>query len=227
MPQAASGTFARRVSPGDLDTIDTPLYPFRHPNGVEWTSRDVSDAQSIFKYGYAYPEVPPQYYGRSDEELRLFTTTEVNKGYRPELSGSLTPAPAGGVVRREWVAHIALDQSELIGHFDVLLYVGSVPENVGDWQTAPSLIGNCATFGEESGTMSHVVKATVPLTKTLIDNGVGLDPKNVVAYLRENCHWVIKQVSSNPTDNTYIRQILTFKKINRADIQYLYGDLHP
>lgn len=208
VPQTASGTFARRVSGGDLDTVDTPLYPFRHPNGVEWTSRDVSDAQSIFNYGYAYPEVPPQYHGQTDEELRLFAITKVNEGYRPELSGSLTPAPAGGVVRREWVAHLAYDQSELPGAFDVLLYVGSVPENVGDWQTAPSLVGNCATFGDESATMSHVIKATVPLTKTLIDNGVGLDPKDVVAYLRENCHWVIKQVSSNPTDNTAASDIL-------------------
>lgn len=210
-PQAASGTFARRTQPGDIDDIDTPLYPFRHLNGNEWTSRDVSDAQSIFTYGYAYPEVPSQFYTQtpSTESLQLFTTSKVNEIYRPQLSQSLTPAPVGGVVRLEWVAHLAYDQSELPGALDVLLYVGEVPENVGDWQTAPSLVGGCATFGDESAIMSHVIKATVPLTKTLIDNGVGLDPKNVVKYLRENCHWVIKQVSFYSSDNSTVTDMTT------------------
>lgn len=218
IPQAASATFARRTSPGDIDTIDTPLYPFRHPSGIEWTSRDVSDAQSIFTYGYAYPEVPPQFQGKSNEDLRLFATTKVNELYRPNLSKSLTPAPAGGVVRLEWVAHLAYDQSEIPGAFDVLLYLGPVPVNVGEWQTAANLVGNCATFGDESATMSHVIKASVPLTNTLIENGVGLDPGDVVAYLRENCHWVAKQVSLNFTDNTSATDMK--KNTNRLVLQY-------
>lgn len=202
MPQSASGTFARIIQPGDIDTIDTPLYPFRHPNGIEWTSRDISDAQSIFTYGYGYPEVPPQFYGQSDGVLQQFATTKVNELYRPVLSQSLTPAPAGGVVRREWVAHLAYDQSELVGALNVLLFLGDVPENVGNWQTEPNLVGECATFGDESATMSHVIKGTVPLTKALMDNHIGLDPKDVVKYLRENLHWVIKQVSLNSPDDS-------------------------
>lgn len=224
MPQSASGTFARRTQPGDIDTIDTPLYPFRHPNGIEWTSRDVSGAQSIYTYGYAYPEVPPQFQGRSNEELQLFATTQVNELYRPALSQSLTPAPTGGVVRREWVAHLAYDQSELPGALDVLLFLGDVPENVGNWQTEPNLVGDCATFGDESATMSHVIKATVPLTKTLIDNKIGLDPKDVVKYLRANCHWVIKQVSLNPPDNSTATD--TEKKTNRVVCLCLFHSSH-
>lgn len=193
-PQKASGTFARRTRPGDMDDINTPLYPFRHENGVEWTSNDVSDARSIYRYGYAYPEVPVDYQGRSDEDLRDFTTAKVNELYRPALRES-SPSPEGGLVRREWIAHMAVDQSEVPGDFDTMVFVGEVPKNVAEWSTAPELVGDLTTFGEEISTMHHVIKATVPLTETLIANGVGLKPEDVVEYLRINCHWVVKQVS--------------------------------
>lgn len=77
-PRERSPTFA--LGGDEPDTIDTPLYPFRHPNGNEWTSRDVSDAASIHRYGYSYPEVPT---GLSPEELRAFTIRSVNEEYGP------------------------------------------------------------------------------------------------------------------------------------------------
>jgi tyrosinase len=194
VPQAASGTFARKVNPGDLDDINTPLYPFRHPGGNDWTSVDISHAQDIFTYGYGYPEVPPQYKGQSPDQLKAFTAEKINEQYRPDLSkGTLTPAPTGGVVRREWVAHIAYDQSEIFGAFSVYFFVGNAPEQISDWSTSSELIGQCSTFGDQSSTTSHVVKGSVPLTQTLIDNNVGLGPETAVPYLKENCHWYIKQ----------------------------------
>lgn len=197
LPQAASGTFARIVGPNDIDDVNTKLYPFRHPNGIEWTSLDISHAQDIFTYGYAYPEVPAAYQGQSTDQLSAFTASKINELYRPALSSSLTPAPPGGVVRREWVAHIAYDQSEIPGIFTVLFFCGKIPLDVKDWQTAPGLIGGCSTFGDESATMSHVIKGTVALSQTLIDNNIGLDPESAVPYLKANCDWVIKQVSPN------------------------------
>lgn len=77
-PRKRSPTFA---TGGDgPDDLNTPLFPFRHPNGNEWTSNDVSGAGSIHQYGYAYPEVPA---GMSQEELKTFTTKQVNEAYGP------------------------------------------------------------------------------------------------------------------------------------------------
>lgn len=191
-PQSASGTFARRTRPGDMDDINTPLYPFRHPNGAEWTSNDVSTAGSIYKYGYAYPEVPVEYQSRSTEELRNFTTEKVNELYRPALRSSVTTTPSGDTVRREWIAVLAVDTADIPGDFQNLLFVGDVPKNVADWKTADNLVGESATFGADKP-MHNVIQASIPLTQILIDKGVGLDPESAVKFLKQECHWVTKQ----------------------------------
>ena len=65
------------------DDLLTPLYPFRHDNGKEWTSDDIKTAESIFQYGYAYPEVPV---GRSGSDLQTFTTEAVKRLYGPNTN---------------------------------------------------------------------------------------------------------------------------------------------
>jgi len=85
-PQARSQTFALGgAGPDDLDTL---LYPFRHPDLKQWTSNDVANAESIFTYGYSYPEVPQ---GLSTQDLQSFATQKVNELYAPQ---SAAPAQA-------------------------------------------------------------------------------------------------------------------------------------
>ena len=79
-PAPRSQTFA--LGGDGPDDLTTPLYPFRHTNGVEWTSNDLKQAESIFTTGYAYPEVPA---GQSGEALRIFTTQKANQLYGPTL----------------------------------------------------------------------------------------------------------------------------------------------
>ena len=81
-PAPRSPTFALG-GPGP-DDINTPLYPFRHPDAREWTSTDVSTAESIFTYGYAYPEVPS---GRSGSDLQAHAIEQARKLYGPDTSG--------------------------------------------------------------------------------------------------------------------------------------------
>jgi tyrosinase len=78
-PQRRSQTFALG-GPGP-DDVNTPLFPFRHADRNQWTSNDVSNAESIFTYGYSYPEVPQ---GLSTAELQSFTTQRVNELYAPQ-----------------------------------------------------------------------------------------------------------------------------------------------
>lgn len=78
-PKPRSPTFALHL-PG-TDDLSTPLYPFRHPDSNEWTSDDVKTADSIFKYGYSYPEVPQ---GLSEGQLKDFVTKKSNELYGPK-----------------------------------------------------------------------------------------------------------------------------------------------
>lgn len=75
-------TFALR---GDRDDLQTPLYPFRRSTGREWTSDDIKTADSIFGYGYSYPEVPT---GRSRDDLRRFATQRFRELYGPTTARS-------------------------------------------------------------------------------------------------------------------------------------------
>lgn len=78
-PQRRSPTFA--LGGAGQDDLNTLLYPFRHPNRNQWTSNDVATAESIFTYGYSYPEVPE---GLSTEDLQAFTSQKVNELYAPQ-----------------------------------------------------------------------------------------------------------------------------------------------
>jgi tyrosinase len=78
-PAARSPTFA--LGGAGPDDLNTRLYPFRHPDRNQWTSNDVSNAESIFTYGYSYPEVPQ---GLATEDLQSFTTQKVNELYAPQ-----------------------------------------------------------------------------------------------------------------------------------------------
>ncbi|KAI5842810.1 hypothetical protein BZA05DRAFT_359599, partial [Tricharina praecox] len=82
-PQPATGVFGRRVQDGDVDDINTPLWPFRKATGGYFTSQDVTTAASIWDFGYAYPEVPTTYRGRPAAELRAFVVARVNALYAP------------------------------------------------------------------------------------------------------------------------------------------------
>ena len=82
-PKPRSPTFAL-TGPGP-DDLSTPLYPFRHPNAREWTSDDIKTAESIFNYGYSYPEVPS---GLSGNALQKFATEKANELYGPTTADS-------------------------------------------------------------------------------------------------------------------------------------------
>ena len=82
-PRQRSPTFA--LGGNGPDDLSTRLFPFRHPDGREWTSNDVRNARSIHDYGYSYPEVPPNL---AQPALRAFTTRRINELYRPSLQSS-------------------------------------------------------------------------------------------------------------------------------------------
>jgi tyrosinase len=201
-PQPASGTFARRVSPGDQDTIDTPLYPFRKSNGALFTSRDVSSAASIWQYGYAYPEVPSSFQGRPASELSTFTRGRVNALYGPNTvssSASVAKRQAGGK-KREWICHIVFAPAEVSGTAEVLVFLGNITaSNPSDRKKEENLVGTGASFGKQNAMTdtNRKITAAVPLTKALEDNNV--DPNDVkasVKFLAENLRWTMQKGES-------------------------------
>lgn len=91
-PRPRTPTYA--LSGPGPDDLATPLYPFRHATGREWTSDDVKTAESIFEYGYAYPEVPS---GRSGDDLKTFSIQKVNALYGPNTEDPSFKGKESGV----------------------------------------------------------------------------------------------------------------------------------
>jgi len=189
------------------DDISTPLYPFRHPDAKEWTSNDVSTAESIFTYGYAYPEVQPS--SGSSASLQTQATQKVNELYGPDINshsfqGVDSGAPQTPTARLEWSANVQCDMSELSGPHQILIYIGpydkSSPDNYAD---VSKLAGTAAIFSGSQMPISSPNKQlniSVPLTESLIQESTPLHPQAVVPKLADQLHWVVQKVGEGSYD---------------------------
>lgn len=179
--------------PAGIEDLNTKLYPFRHPNGEEWTSWDVSYADSTWKYGYAYPEVPAEYSGKPAAELTAFTAAAMQKLYAPS-GQSFVPSPNNGTTTRiEYLAHVTFDESQIDGTFSVLLYAGEMPEG-NSLVDHENLVGGVTSF--TGGVQNHrsVISGTVPLTQALIDKNISGNGTACVDYLETHLEWRVLRV---------------------------------
>ncbi|KAF3157543.1 hypothetical protein TWF569_000112 [Orbilia oligospora] len=190
-PANSVATFANPSSP--LDTVDTPLYPFRHRDGSWWTSQNMSTANSVFSLSYGYPEVPCLLGFSNFDALRNHTITEINRLYGP----SPTPPTKRDIktyqMRQEWQAKIVIDQAELLGSFTVYIFLGTPPADPAHWATCPTMIGTLTHLGAPEKRMhSRVIGTNVVLTNTVYEN-LGPNPtqEQVLSYIREKINWAI------------------------------------
>jgi tyrosinase len=202
-PQPATGVFARKVKEGDMDTIDTPLWPFKKPTGEYYTSRDVSAAGSIWDFGYEYPEVPVQYRGQ-EQELKSFTTGKINALYSPSSVFTKKREEAANSTRTEWLCHFVFIPAEVGATAMLEIYLGG--ENIttigSSSTTDDGYVGSGAALGRMTYTEHDKkmrITAAVPLTYKLEEEKIETnDAAAVVAYLKENLRWSMQKVCSLP-----------------------------
>ncbi|KAK6500153.1 hypothetical protein TWF481_010507 [Arthrobotrys musiformis] len=190
-PANSVPTFANPSSP--LDTVDTPLYPFRQRDGSWWTSQNVSTANTIFSMSYGYPEVPCMLSFANFDALRNHTITEINRLYGPRPGAPTKRDVTAYGMRQEWQAKIVIDQAELLGSFTVYLFLGKPPTDPAHWATCPTMIGTLTHLGSPQKRMrSRVIGTNVVLTDTIYEN-LGPNPtkEDVLKYIRENINWAI------------------------------------
>ncbi|RVD83947.1 Tyosinase C-terminal domain [Arthrobotrys flagrans] len=190
-PGNSVATFANPSS--QLDTVDTPLYPFRHRDSSWWTSQNVSTVNTVFSLSYGYPEVPCPLSFSNFDTLRNHTITEINRLYGPAPVAPTKRDVKAYQMRQEWQAKIVIDQAELLGSFTVFLFLGTPPTDPAHWATCPTMIGTLAHLGSPEKRMySRVIGTHVVLTDTVHEN-LGPNPtkEQVLNYIRENINWAI------------------------------------
>jgi tyrosinase len=187
-PEPRSPTFA--LGGSGPDDIRTPLFPFRNGDGREWNSDQIKTAQSIFTYGYSYPEVPQ---GRSATDLRTFTTGRINALYgpntaTPSFQGARSGAASLPAARREWSINVLADRSDFTGSHRITFFLGSSDKPIGQ-----AGIFRDATNKPASNKKLNI---TVPVTSALIDEQVSLQPEITVPALK-GLRWVIERAGKN------------------------------
>ncbi|KAJ6259422.1 hypothetical protein Dda_6324 [Drechslerella dactyloides] len=208
-PLSSVATFANLNS--QLDTVETPLYPFRRFDGSFWTSQDVSSASTIFPLSYGYPEVPCLMTFTTFDALRNHTTTEVNRLYAPKPASPTKRSVDTNAIRKEWQAKVTIDQSELRGTFVVYFFFGKPPAHSSLWPTSASMIGSFARLGSPGVQMQpEVVGSNVILTDALHKALTVSSPQDqILSFLKHNLTWMVLS-DNEPVD---IRSLKTGAEI--------------
>ncbi|EPS37967.1 hypothetical protein H072_8323 [Dactylellina haptotyla CBS 200.50] len=198
-PMGSIPTFANPSS--QLDTADTPLYPFRRFDGSFWTSRDVSTANTVFPLSYGYPEVPCVLNFANFDALRNHTTTAINRLYGPQSNALTKRSSDENMMRYEWQAKIFIDQSELPGSFVVYIFLGAAPRDPNHWAISPNMVGTLTHLGSPGVRMPpRIIETNVILTNA-VNQALGGASSNeqVLRYIKDTVNWTV--ISDNRAVN--------------------------
>lgn len=187
-----TNTYANVVSGSGYpeDTINTQLTPFRRSDGSFWTSDDVKDASSIWKYNYGYEEVPCGYTG----DLKTFTRTRTNVLYGPNVIGP--------IVRDDIGIKCNIDAAELTGSWTLNYFLTPNPPNATnpiEWVRDQTRIGTTSAWGtpfERHGSMLY--STNLLLTDILVERKIDISRESALQYLSKN----LKYTLSSGEDNT-------------------------
>lgn len=83
---------------GKEQNSKTPLYPFRNSRGEVYNSEAFDKWDSVFKFGYTYPELPAKLFNPNDQAvLKAYATKCINKQYGPN-NKNYPPVPRAALI---------------------------------------------------------------------------------------------------------------------------------
>ncbi|RVD89497.1 uncharacterized protein DFL_000501 [Arthrobotrys flagrans] len=218
-PDTAVPSFMRAVSPDDKDDLNTPLYPWKHPNGKWWTSNDVKDVTTIWSYGYGYPEVPCYFQGDTNT-LDDFATEAINNAYSdtntPKIKGraAVKQATTAGQNVTEWDINIIVDQAELYSTFSIYVFLGNPPADPKKWDMSSQKVSTMTLLGNpDVPKMSKLEGMTIPLGPLLSQKGVKGTEKEIQDYLAKYLVWTCLSVTEEGGTKPYDVKLMKSLKV--------------
>ncbi|CAG8976243.1 hypothetical protein HYALB_00009418 [Hymenoscyphus albidus] len=200
---------------GNIDSTDTPLYPFTaNAQGSVYTS---AAAYQYSIFGYSWPEIED--WNQTPEALRANVTAQVNAKYDPNGVFS-NPPPAAPATRRryntpsrtageetkEWAVSIEVNKYELKGaYFVISIFVGCVPEDPAEWPFTDTRVDSMHLMPPPLKNITDwpfmPVYDEISLTKVVenADIDVG-DAVAVKQYLKENLDWRVQKLDGTEVD---------------------------
>jgi len=208
------GTYA--IAPGTVENSNTPLFPFRRPDGSWFTSNSARDTSS---FGYGYVETPKWRYKNNPSGYAAFVRQQVNNLY-----GSTSQTLSAAARRRkrdvndpnnstevaldrsvndrqytDWRVNIVADKAALPGSVFIHVFVGTPGPDPALWSAQKELAGDYMIFsslGAVAPGMDTLVTGALPLTEALIgafeSEGLkSLEPAVVLPFLKKNFAWTV------------------------------------
>ncbi|KAI1794978.1 hypothetical protein LXA43DRAFT_1058946 [Ganoderma leucocontextum] len=187
---------------------DTPLFPFARSQDTYWTSRDAIGTTHM---GYTYPEF---------DGLDMTNVLAVQKHIKDVVEGLYAPHGTNPTTSADnsdessvqstwkWSARVRVQRFQLERSFQVLVFLGSVPEDPSEWVGAPSFVGAFGAF--VNGTAAQcancqvlvdvVTEGCVHLNRALFRNYDvrTFNPEDVSPRLKDHLDWRIQMVDGTP-----------------------------
>lgn len=83
---------------GNVQDSKSLLYPFRNRNGDFYNSEAFDKWDSIFNFGYTYPELPAKLFNKNDQGvMKAYATKCVNQAYAPAKK-NYPPVPTAALI---------------------------------------------------------------------------------------------------------------------------------
>lgn len=205
--------FHLRMRTHPVDFVD--LTPFSQTQETFWVSSNLKHTDGL---GYTYPETKAQGILANTDNAVGDVARAVEELYGGSLQARLNEAAASANVVAsaqpgaleasvwDWIVRIRVKEFELKESFDVLVFLGPVPENPDEWLTSESYVGCVSAFvngvPERCGNCraqgpNKVIQGAVYLDEAIAKrSGLPgrLDPAAVTPYLTDKLSWTVQKV---------------------------------
>jgi len=198
------GTFS--ISPGTTESASTPLEPFSISANGPWY--DSSSARFTSTFGYTYPEIDD--WNKTSAQLKSDVSASINQLYNPNNAFSRRSSTfksqldgRGSQQTREWFVTLRVSKFDLQGQrFIVVIFLGSVPSDSSNWQSASNMVGSFPVFPPPlPPTTSVGYPQIIANSEYSLEDGLkakGIDTQNldvVERFLKENLVWGVMKAS--------------------------------
>ncbi|KIY70745.1 Di-copper centre-containing protein [Cylindrobasidium torrendii FP15055 ss-10] len=186
------------IPAGSTVDASTELTPFWSTNSTYWTSDQVVDLSTG---GYSYPDFNSLDVSASAEETQSAIAELVEQKYgqsslQRQIKTEFTASSNSSSELWEWHARVVFNAQDYGSSFEVLLFLGDVPEESTQWYGSDSYVGARYAWANSFMTQPELDVETVgyiPLTEAIIASGLGsLEPASVTPYLDQALAWRVQ-----------------------------------
>ncbi|KAF8964512.1 hypothetical protein BDZ97DRAFT_889457 [Flammula alnicola] len=146
-------------------------------------------------------------------------------GHDPNISQTQSGPPSKDIW--EWTARIHASKSELGCSYNVIIFLGQVPDDPEEWLVSTHLVGKHAVLlggNNHHRSGGYITEGFVHLNPAIVKrSGLGsLEPEDVVPYLTNELQWRVQKVDGSVAELESL-EVVVFA----TPLTYQPGEMFP